>query len=184
MIVPKLEDDGEVTVDMGIPRFAAADVPFIGGTGAVAEPLDVGGRVVTIAALSMGNPHAVQQVDDVEAAPVSTQGPLIERHPRFPQRVNAGFMQVVDRATIRLRVYERGAGETLACGTGACAAVVAGRRLGLLDERVRVITRGGELSIAWSGDGAPVMMKGPAHTVFDGEWRYAEPDAAALETAS
>jgi len=184
VIVPKLEDDGEVTVDMGIPRYAAADVPFIGGTGAIAEPLDVDGRVVTIAALSMGNPHAVQRVDDVETAPVSTQGPLIERHPRFPQRVNAGFMQVVDRATIRLRVYERGAGETLACGTGACAAVVAGRRLGLLDERVRVITRGGELSIAWSGDGAPVMMKGPAHTVFDGEWRYVDPDAAALGTTS
>jgi diaminopimelate epimerase len=184
IIVPKLEDDGEVTVDMGIPRFAAADVPFIGGTGAIAEPLDVGGRVVTIAALSMGNPHAVQRVDDVDTAPVSTLGPLIERHPRFPQRVNAGFMQVVDRATIRLRVYERGAGETLACGTGACAAVVAGRRQGLLDERVRVITRGGELSIAWSGDGAPVMMKGPAHTVFEGEWRYADPDAAAPHVAS
>jgi diaminopimelate epimerase len=184
VIVPKLEDDGEVTVEMGIPRFAAADVPFIDGTGAVAEPLDVDGRIVTIAALSMGNPHAVQRVDDVETAPVSTQGPLIERHPRFPQRVNAGFMQVVDRATIRLRVYERGAGETLACGTGACAAVVAGRRLGLLDERVRVITRGGELSITWPGDAAPVMMKGPAHTVFDGEWRYVEPDAAAFETAS
>jgi diaminopimelate epimerase len=180
LIVPKLEDDGEVTVDMGIPRFAAADVPFIGGTGAISEPLDVDGRVVTISALSMGNPHAVQRVDDVDAAPVATQGPLIERHPRFPQRVNAGFMQVVDRATIRLRVYERGAGETLACGTGACAAVVAGRRLGLLDERVRVITRGGELSIAWPGDGAPVTMKGPAHAVFDGEWRYDEPDAAAL----
>src|SRR6476660_4287157 len=166
VIVPRLEDDGEVTVEMGIPRFAAADVPFVGGTGAVAEPLDVGGRVVTIAALSMGNPHAVQQVDDVEAAPVSTQGPLIERHPRFPQRVNAGFMQVVDRATIRLRVYERGAGETLACGTGACAAVVAGIRRGLLDARVRVHTRGGPLTIAWSGDASPVMMKGPARTVF------------------
>ena len=184
VIVPKLEDDGEVTVDMGVPRFAAADVPFIGGTGAVAEPLDVGGRVVTIAALSMGNPHAVQRVDDVEAAPVSTQGPLIERHPRFPQRVNAGFMQVVDRATIRLRVYERGAGETLACGTGACAAVVAGRRLGLLDERVRVMTRGGDLTIAWPGDGLPVTMKGPAHTVFEGEWRYVEPDAAPSGSAS
>jgi diaminopimelate epimerase len=184
IIVPRLEDDGEVTVDMGIPRFAAADVPFIGGTGAVAEPLDVDGRIVTIAALSMGNPHAVQRVDDVDTAPVSTLGPLIERHPRFPQRVNAGFMEVVDRATIRLRVYERGAGETLACGTGACAAVVAGRRQGLLDEGVRVITRGGELSIAWSGDGAPVLMKGPAHTVFEGEWRYADPDAAAPHVAS
>jgi diaminopimelate epimerase len=132
----------------------------------------------------MGNPHAVQRVDDVERAPVATQGPRIERHPRFPERVNAGFMQVVDRATIRLRVYERGAGETLACGTGACAAVVAGRRLGLLDERVRVITRGGELSIAWTGDGAPVMMKGPAHTVFEGEWRCPESDESGPARAS
>jgi diaminopimelate epimerase len=184
VIVPRLEDDGEVTVDMGVPRFAPADVPFIGGTGAIAEPLDVDGDVVEISALSMGNPHAVQQVDDVEHAPVATQGPRIERHPRFPERVNAGFMQVVDRATIRLRVYERGAGETLACGTGACAAVVAGRRRGLLDERVRVITRGGELSIAWAGDGASVMMKGPAHTVFEGEWRCPESDASAPARAS
>ena len=179
VIVPRLDDDGEVTVDMGIPRFAPADVPFIGGTGAIAEPLDVDGRVVMISALSMGNPHAVQRVDDVESAPVATQGPLIERHARFPQRVNAGFMQIVDRATIRLRVYERGVGETLACGTGACAAVVAGRRLGLLAERVRVITRGGELSVAWSGEGAPVMMKGPAHSVFDGEWRCPEAGGSA-----
>ena len=142
---------------MGVPRFAPADVPFIDGTGAVVEPLDVDGARVAISALSMGNPHAVQLVDDVDAAPVATQGPLIERHPRFPQRVNAGYMQIVDRATIRLRVCERGAGETLACGTGACAAVVAGRRQGLLDERVRVRTRGGELThrMGWrrlSGD--------------------------------
>jgi len=174
LIVPKLEDDGEVTVDMGMPRFAAAEVPFVGGTAAIAEPLDVDGRVVLISALSMGNPHAVQVVADVDVAPVATLGPLIERHPRFPQRVNAGFMQVVDRATIRLRVYERGAGETLACGTGACAAVVAGRRRGLLDEHVRVITRGGVLSVSWPDGDAPVMMKGPAHTVFDGEWRGAD----------
>jgi diaminopimelate epimerase len=119
----------------------------------------------------MGNPHAVQIVDDVDAAPVATQGPLIEGHPRFPARVNAGYMQVVDRATIRLRVFERGAGETLACGTGACAAVVAGRRRGFLDECVRVQTRGGELMVCWPGDGSPVIMKGPAHTVFEGEWR-------------
>ena len=171
VIVPKLEDDGEVTVDMGVPRFDAASVPFIGGTGTIVEPLDVGGRSIEISALSMGNPHAVQRVDDVDAAPVATLGPLIERHPRFPQRVNAGFMQVVDRATIRLRVYERGAGETLACGTGACAAVVAGRRRGWLDENVRVITRGGELRIRWPGNGTPVSMKGPARTVFEGEWR-------------
>jgi diaminopimelate epimerase len=172
-IVPRLEDDGEVSVDMGVPRFAPDAVPFTGGTGAIVEPLEVDGTLVEISALSLGNPHAVQTVDDVDAAPVEVQGPLIERHPRFPQRVNAGYMQIVDRATIRLRVYERGAGETLACGTGACAAVVAGVRRGLLDSRVRVVTRGGALTIAWAGDGAPVIMKGPAHTVFEGEWRFA-----------
>jgi diaminopimelate epimerase len=121
----------------------------------------------------MGNPHAVQLVDDVDTAPVLAQGPLIEHHPRFPRRVNAGFMQVLDRTHIRLRVYERGAGETLACGTGACAAVVAGIRLGLLDARVDVQTRGGALTIEWAGDGndngAPVLMTGPATTVFQGE---------------
>ena len=173
LIVPKLEDDGEVTVDMGVPRFEPASIPFTGGSGAVVEPLDVDGTVVVISAVSMGNPHAVQVVEDVDAAPVATLGPRIERHPRFPKRVNAGFMQIVDRANIRLRVYERGAGETLACGTGACAAVVAGRRRGLLDERVRVVTRGGALTIAWAGDAAPVSMKGPARTVFEGEWRCA-----------
>jgi len=171
VIVPRLEDDGEVSVDMGMPRFSPRDVPFVGGTGAVVEPLDVDGTLVHISALSMGNPHAVLIVDDVESAPVATLGPLIERHPRFPARVNAGFMQIVDRATMRLRVFERGAGETLACGTGACAAVVAGRRRGLLDEQVRVITRGGELAIRWPGEGSGVVMKGPARTVFEGEWR-------------
>ena len=120
--------------------------------------------------LSMGNPHAVQQVADVDAAPVASQGPRIENHSRFPRRVNAGYMQVVDRATIRLRVWERGAGETLACGTGACAAVVTGMKRGLLDSPVRVQTRGGELVIAWEGDGHPVQMTGPAAAVFDGEW--------------
>jgi len=122
--------------------------------------------------LSMGNPHAVQVVDDVETAPVTTQGPRIEHHPRFPRRVNAGYMQVVDRATIRLRVWERGAGETLACGTGACAAVVAGVRRGLVGDTVSVQVRGGVLTIAWSGDGQPVRMTGPATTVFEGEWTY------------
>jgi diaminopimelate epimerase len=117
----------------------------------------------------MGNPHAVQVVDDVDHAPVATEGPLIEAHARFPQRVNAGFLQVVDRHAVRLRVYERGAGETLACGTGACAAVVAGIRRGLLDSPVRVATRGGELVVRWDGDAAPVLMTGPAETVFDGE---------------
>jgi diaminopimelate epimerase len=171
LIVPRLEADGRVTVDMGPPRFAPDQVPFTGGTGMPVEPLDVDGTVVEVSVLSMGNPHAVQVVADVETAPVTTQGPRIERHPRFPQRVNAGYMQVVDRATIRLRVWERGAGETLACGTGACAAVVAGVRRGLLAEAVTVRTHGGELEVAWGGAGTPVMMTGPAVTVFEGEWR-------------
>jgi len=171
LIHPTLDDDGNVTVDMGRPRFRAEDVPFAGGTSAVIEPLDVDGTMLQVSALSMGNPHAVQVVVDVDAAPLATQGPRIENHPRFPARVNAGYMQVVDRATIRLRVWERGAGETLACGTGACAAVVAGIRRGLLDSPVRVQTRGGWLTIAWSGDGHPVMMTGPAVTVFEGTWQ-------------
>lgn len=170
LIVPRLEDDGEVSVDMGAPRFAPNEIPFMGGTGEALDTLEVAGREIRVSVISMGNPHAMQVVDDVEAAPVSTLGPAIEAHPRFPERVNAGFMEIVDRDTIRLRVFERGAGETLACGTGACAAVVAGRRLGLLNERVRVATRGGALTIAWPGDGAAVVMKGPARTVFEGEW--------------
>jgi diaminopimelate epimerase len=170
IIAPRLEDDGQVTVDMGVPRFAPDAVPFDGGTGAPTEPLDVGGAMREVSVLSMGNPHAVQVVRDVDAAPVATEGPRIESHARFPNRVNAGYMQVVDRATIRLRVWERGAGETLACGTGACAAVVAGRRRGLLDARVQVATRGGGLSIRWDGDGQPVWMTGPAAIVFEGRW--------------
>jgi len=170
LISPRVEDDGQVTVDMGVPRFAPEDVPFAGGKGAPDEALDVDGVPVRVSALSMGNPHAVQVVADVDSAPVAAQGPRIERHPRFPQRVNAGYMQVVDRATIRLRVWERGVGETLACGTGACAAVVAGIRLGLVDSPVRVQARGGDLAIAWAGDGRPVQMTGPAATVFEGEW--------------
>jgi len=170
IIVPELGMDGEVTVDMGIPRFAPADIPFVSGTDAVVQPLDVDGDTVEISVVSMGNPHAVQIVADVAQAPVSTQGPKLEVHPRFPHRVNAGYMQVVDRATIRLRVWERGAGETLACGTGACAAVVAGIRRALLDAEVRVETRGGWLAISWRGPGTPVAMTGPATTVFEGEW--------------
>jgi diaminopimelate epimerase len=170
LICPRLEDDGQVSVDMGVPRFAPEDVPFTGGKGAIDETLDVDGVAVRLSVLSMGNPHAVQQVADVDAAPVAAQGPRIENHARFPRRVNAGYMQVVDRATIRLRVWERGAGETLACGTGACAAVVAGIRRGLLDSPVRVQTRGGKLEIAWPGEGQPVRMTGPAAAVFDGEW--------------
>ena len=170
IIVPELVDRGEVTVDMGAPRFAPSEIPFISDSDAVVQRVDVDGESVEIAAVSMGNPHAVQVVADVDKAPVTTQGPRLEHHPRFPQRVNAGYMQVVDRATIRLRVWERGVGETPACGTGACAAVVAGIRRGLLDSPVRVETRGGWLTIAWSGSGALVAMTGPATTVFEGEW--------------
>ena len=170
IIVPEILPGGEVAVDMGVPRFAPAEIPFAGGTDAVVQSLDVEGETIEITAVSMGNPHAVQLVTDVDRAPVAEQGPRLEHHPRFPQRVNAGYMQVVDRATIRLRVWERGAGETLACGTGACAAVVAGILRGLLDSRVRVETRGGWLTIAWPGPWASVTMTGPATTVFEGEW--------------
>jgi diaminopimelate epimerase len=170
LIALRLEVDGQVTVDMGAPRFQPAEIPFDSPTDAAVQPLDVDGLRIEISAVSMGNPHAVQVVADVDAAPVAEQGPRIETHPRFPRRVNAGFMQIVDRRAIRLRVYERGAGETLACGTGACAAVVAGIRRGLLDSPVRVATRGGELSIAWAGaNGDPVLMTGPATTVFTSE---------------
>ncbi len=169
MISPRLEADGNVTVDMGVPVFDPERIPFESSSGDIVQPLEVGGERIDITAVSMGNPHAVQVVADVDAAPVSVQGPLIEAHPRFPQRVNAGFMQIAGRQRIRLRVYERGAGETLACGTGACAAVVAGIARGLLDSPVQVETRGGELSIAWQGPGTPVLMTGPAVTVFTGE---------------
>ena len=169
LIEPRLEDDGLVTVDMGVPRFEPSHVPFVAESDALVQPLRVGDATVEITALSMGNPHAVQAVANVDTAPVAEQGPLIENHPRFPQRVNAGFMQAVDRHAIRLRVYERGAGETLACGTGACAAVVAGIARGLLDSPVKVATRGGELAIAWDGPGQPVRMTGPAVSVFDSE---------------
>jgi len=169
LISPRMEQDGRVTVNMGAPIFDSAAVPFEGGNGTASEPLEVASEILDISVLSMGNPHAVQVVSDVERAPVDKLGPLIENHPRFPKRVNAGFMQVMDRNSIRLRVYERGAGETLSCGTGACAAVVAGIRRGLLDSPVNVATRGGVLTIAWEGDGQPVMMTGPAITVFSGE---------------
>lgn len=169
LISPRLEDDGRVTVNMGAPIFEPARIPFVSDSSEVTQVLDVAGAAIEITAVSMGNPHAVQVVVDANAAPVAEQGPLIEHHPRFPRRVNAGFMQVVDRAHIRLRVYERGAGETLACGTGACAAVVAGIRRGLLDEQVNVATHGGVLTIRWAGEGQPVLMTGPAVMVFDGE---------------
>jgi diaminopimelate epimerase len=156
-IAPRLEVDGEVSVDMGLPRIES-----------LSEMLEVGNEKIDVATLSMGNPHAVQIVPDVEKAPVTAQGPLLERHPRFPNRVNAGYMQVLDRGRIALRVWERGAGETLSCGTGACAAVVAGISRKLLDSPVRVQTRGGTLTIAWAGGDNAVWMKGPAETVYDG----------------
>lgn len=169
VISPKLETSGNVTVDMGKPIFTPEEIPFKADGIEVTYSLALPDHCVTISALSMGNPHAVLLVDDVETAPVETDGAMIETHPRFPKKVNVGFMQVLDRTHIRLRVFERGAGETLACGTGACAAVVAGIRLGLLDRQVKVSTRGGELLIDWKGEGGSVWMTGPAVTVFEGE---------------
>ena len=169
IIYPKLEDNGLVTVDMGAPRFEPTQIPFVADEIAATYPLQVGNEVVTISSISMGNPHAVQVVPDAEAAPVEIQGPIIEKHERFPQRVNAGFMQIMDEHHIKLRVFERGAGETLACGTGACAAAVAGIQLGKLQSPVNVKMRGGELSISWEGENTPVMMTGPAVTVFEGQ---------------
>lgn len=181
VIAPRLTGDGRVTVDMGRPEFEPAKVPFdtagltpvqqgSGQTWPLALEEYAPGASVLVAVASMGNPHAVQLVDNVDTAPVAQTGPLIERHARFPQRVNAGYLQIVDRAHVRLRVFERGAGETLACGTGACAAVASGIRLGLLDPEVQVDTRGGRLTIAWSGQEADsVFMTGPATTVFEGQ---------------
>jgi diaminopimelate epimerase len=169
VIMLRLEDGGEVTVDMGVPGFSPPLVPFSSDSDALVQSLEVGGALREITAVSMGNPHAVQVVDNVDAAPVASEGPLIEGHPRFPQRVNAGYMEIVDRGHVRLRVFERGAGETLACGSGACAAVAVGILRGLVDSPVRVATRGGELVIRWDGAGTVVSMTGPAVTVFEGE---------------
>jgi diaminopimelate epimerase len=174
IIVPRLEDDGEVSVDMGAPIFDPARVPFTTERPGFVQSLEFDGKQLELAVLSMGNPHAVQVVADVDAAPVQTEGPRLERHPRFPKRVNAGYMQIVDRGRIRLRVWERGVGETLACGTGACAAVVAGIARGLLDASVRVEARGGALTVSWAGGDNPVWMKGPAMTVFEGTMELAE----------
>jgi diaminopimelate epimerase len=174
IIEPSIGPDGQVTVDMGVPNFDPRRVPFVDGTGETVEPLELDGATIAVSVLSMGNPHAVQQVAYVDSAPVATQGPRIETHPRFPRRVNAGYMQVVDRANIRLRVWERGAGETLACGTGACAAAVAGVRRGIVDSPVRVTTRGGALMVGWKGGESSVSMTGPAETVFEGEWNVPE----------
>lgn len=169
LIIPRLEANGEVSVNMGMPKFEPQQIPFIAEKRAMTYSIDISGRQVEISAVSLGNPHAVQLVEDVDGAPVITEGALIESHPSFPKRVNAGYMQVVDRTHIRLRVYERGAGETLACGTGACAAVVIGIERGLLQSTVQVNMRGGELTVRWEGEGQPVWMTGPAVTVFDGE---------------
>lgn len=168
LIVPRLETDGQVTVDMGPPRFEPAEIPFVADTRAVTYVLDIG-QPVEIAVLSMGNPHAVLETCNVDTAPVAEWGPLIERHPRFPERVNVGFMQLLHRRAIKLRVFERGTGETLACGTGACAAAVAGMIRGLLDHEVEVQTRGGRLTIRWDGEGHSVFMTGPTAVVFEGE---------------
>jgi diaminopimelate epimerase len=154
---------------MGVPRLMPDEVPFESDSSDVVQPLRVNDKVFDITAVSMGNPHAVQVVIDVDDFPVARYGPLIEAHQRFPRRTNAGFMEIIDRHAIRLRVYERGAGETLACGTGACAAVVAGILRGLLDSPVRVAMRGGSLAVAWAGHNQPVVMTGPAVTVFEGE---------------
>ncbi|WP_118183307.1 diaminopimelate epimerase [Paraburkholderia phosphatilytica] len=182
LITLTMQDNGEVVVDMGAPVFDPQRVPFdaegLAGQPQSADtlwPLDVNGATRWISVVSMGNPHAVQVVGDVEAFPVLVDGPVIERHARFPVKVNAGFMQIVNRHEIKLRVYERGAGETLACGTGACAAVAAGIRRGLLDAPVAVHTHGGMLTISWNGEpSSPLTMAGPAATVFEGEIELAD----------
>lgn len=169
LIIPKLEGNGEVTVNMGIPKFEPSEIPFDAETRALTYQLEIDGKEVEISALSMGNPHAVQLVPDIDQAPVSTEGVLIQGHLRFPKRVNAGYCEVVDRHHIRVRVYERGAGETLSCGTGACAAVVAGIQRGMLGSSVKVSFHSGDLGICWEGENHPVWMTGPAVTVFEGE---------------
>lgn len=163
-----VEQDGQVRVNMGAPVFSPDKIPFLAETEADSYPLEIHGHNFRIGAVSMGNPHAVLRVDDCFTAPVETLGPLIESDPHFPRRANVGFMSVCSPDHIRLRVYERGAGETLACGTGACAAMVIGRRWGLLDERVRVSLPGGDLIVGWSRPGEPVWMTGPAVRVFEG----------------
>jgi diaminopimelate epimerase len=164
-----LEQNGQVRVNMGVPRFEPADIPFLAETSALSYSIDLNEAQYHISVVSMGNPHAVLLVDDIDNAPVETIGPVLESHPRFPQRVNVGFMEHRGRDRIALRVYERGAGETLACGTGACAAVVSGIRQNSLDSEVRVQLKGGELVISWAGEGEPVWMTGPAETVYEGD---------------
>lgn len=163
-----IEADGQVRVNMGRPDFRPASLPFSVDGERLRYELAVGDESVTVGAVSMGNPHAVLQVEDVLRAPVERLGPQLESHPLFPERVNVGFMQMVDKTHLRLRVYERGAAETLACGTGACAAMAVGRRWGLLDDEVRVSLPGGDLLIRWAGEGEELWMTGPATTVFEG----------------
>jgi len=167
----KIGKDGLVMVNMGVPELNPPAIPFAAGCQKNVYTVDVDGQTLELSAVSMGNPHGVLLVEDVDAAPVATLGPLLEKHPRFPARANIGFLQIIDRSHARLRVFERGSGETLACGSGACAAVVAGRLRGLLDDRVEVRLRGGSLVIEWQGQGAPVMMEGPATSVFEGQLR-------------
>lgn len=174
-----IDDLGWVTVNMGAPRFAPDEIPFVADAEALVYLVQVDGRTVELSTVNMGNPHAVLLVDNVETAAVETLGPALESHPRFPERVNVGFLQVVDRHQARLRVFERGTGETLACGTGACAAAVAGIRRGLLDSPVKVALPGGELEIRWAGPGEPVIMIGPTARVYDGVIRL--PDVAVPE---
>lgn len=167
----RADDDGWVTVDMGAPRFAPAQIPFQADAEALTYRVDVAGQMVELATVNMGNPHAVLRVESVDTAAVETLGPALESHTRFPERVNVGFMQIVDRQHIRLRVFERGSGETLACGTGACAAAVAGIRQGWLQSPVMVKLPGGELEIRWEGEGQSVIMHGPTARVFEGVLR-------------
>jgi diaminopimelate epimerase len=163
-----LQDNGAVTADMGIPEFEPGRIPFAAPRRQVVYDLDIGGTRLQIGVLALGNPHAVQVVDELKDVVVASQGPLVENHPRFPERVNAGFMQVLDRQHIRLRVHERGVGETLACGSGACAAVVSGRQRGLLADTVEVALPGGTLEVAWAGEGKPVLLTGPTATTYQG----------------
>jgi diaminopimelate epimerase len=168
LIHARIGGDERVSVDMGVPNFDPRSLPFETDGEADSYPLEVGGRVVEVGVVSIGNPHAVLTVDSVESAPVATLGPLIERHARFPKRVNAGFLEIVSRGAVRLRVYERGAGETRSCGTGACAAVAVARRRGLLDPEVRVGVRGGELQVNWGGPGEPIWLSGATEISFEG----------------
>lgn len=169
LIELRVQQDEQVSVDMGAPRLEPTQVPFVADARAITYPIEVAGKAYDISAVSMGNPHGVLVVDNVKTAPVAELGPLIESHARFPARVNAGFMQILSRNEINLRVFERGVGETLACGTGACGAVVSGRLRGLLDEKVKVNLPGGSLQIYWPGEGQSVIMTGPAVTVFHGQ---------------